>query len=137
MNYTAEELYEMRKARMTYSEIAKICGCSETWVRNVLRSFPKVFFVATCKRCGRDFTTDSLNMKYCSQKCLKNQTVEDTRIKRKLKPYKKEKVLMSAERYCERCGKAFVVPIYSKKRYCCSKCRNNSDSKGMFDEWKL
>ena len=137
MDFTAEELYKMRKSRMTFTEIANLCGYSETWVRNVLKSFPEVFFEISCKRCGKVFTTNQLNIKYCSQKCMKNQTADDTKIKRQLKPYKKKKVLMSAERYCERCGKKFVAPVHSTKRYCCNSCRSNSVTKGLFDEWKF
>ena len=86
----------------------------------------------TCAVCGREFTTQTRNAKYCCTKCKKAAASAKAKKKRL------EKQLLSAgERVengvlirCEVCGKYFVISgNVGSRKYCSEKCQKAAFNK--------
>lgn len=82
-------------------------------------------YTKKCELCGNIFKSNSLNVKYCSSTCRKEN-------KRKLNDkYRKLNSAIIYNKNCSICGKNITTSIHNKK-YCsneCSKIAHNTNSR--------
>lgn len=121
-----EMIVAMRNAGMSYTDIARFAGVTETNARNIYsRAIRKttVNSEGTCRFCGLPLTyTDGAKKKqFCSDKCRFSWHNQQS-MKR---PY---------IRTCEQCGVEFVSIGYPKKRYCSRNCRTLAEREGKRHE---
>lgn len=105
---------------MTYSKMAKELGCSTSKVSTV------------CKKSGREKPLTELQVQF---KSLYEQGLSVSEIAQRTEKSKKNVIdslkklgiykqnSTKGKRCCSRCGSKFVVPAYSNKKYCSSKCQ--------------